>query len=253
VTVDNPFEHVADLYDWEHDGFTEDLEVYVALARRFGAPVLELACGTGRILEALTSAGLDVTGVDSSPAMLARARARLGTQARLVEASIEDLHLEQHFRTIILGLDSFGLLLSRGDQLAGLSAARAHATHDARLVLDVSNGNLRGGGEPVEEVLHQLTAPDPGSGLPITKWAVRRPNPAEQLDEMTLFYDQTDASGCVRRTTVDMRLRWFTRFELELLLERSGWALDELYGSYQLERYGPSSDRLFVVARPAGP
>jgi hypothetical protein len=45
-------------------------------------------------------------------------------------------------------------------------------------------------------------------------------------------------------------LRWFTRNELELLLESSGWSVVELYGNYNLDAYGPSSDRLLVVARP---
>ena len=38
-------------------------------------------------------------------------------------------------------------------------------------------------------------------------------------------------------------------FELELLLQSAGWEVDELYGNYELEAYGPSSDRLLVVAR----
>jgi hypothetical protein len=48
---------------------------------------------------------------------------------------------------------------------------------------------------------------------------------------------------------VELRLRWFTRFELELLLQSTGWQVEELYGNYDLEPYGPSSDRLVVVAR----
>jgi hypothetical protein len=48
---------------------------------------------------------------------------------------------------------------------------------------------------------------------------------------------------------VELRLRWFTRFELELLLGSAGWQLDELYGDYDLSPYDGSSDRLLVVAR----
>jgi SAM-dependent methyltransferase len=240
-------EHVARLYDWEHDPYRDDEELFVALARRFGGPVLELACGTGRLLAPLAAAGLDCTGVDIAPAMLARARQRLsglGLEARLVEQDMRRLQLEaQRFRTILLVLDSFGLLVEQADQVAALKAARQHATHDGRFILDVSNGNLRGGSEPVEELLHHLTAES------ITKWVVRRTHPAEQLDELLCFYDETDDHGVIRRTLVELKLRWFTRFELELLLDKAGWEVEEMYGGYGLEPFGPTSERLIIVCR----
>jgi SAM-dependent methyltransferase len=256
MTDDNPFERFARLYDWEHDPFGDDLGVYVALARRFGGPVLELACGSGRVLQALAAAGFRCTGVDSSPAMLARARerfARAGLAGELVEQRLEALRLDGRFRTILWPLDGLGLLRARAAQLAALGAARACATHDARLVLDLANGNLRGGAELPEEVQRHLTAPDPATGRLITKWAVRRTDPAEQVDELTFLYDEEDAGGCLRRTTVQLSLRWFTRFELELLLERAGWEVAELYGGYDLHPYGPTSERLLVVARGHAP
>lgn len=248
---DNPFERFPRLYDWEHDSFEDDLALYQALVRRFGGPVLELACGTGRVLAALAAQGHSCTGVDSSPAMLARARQRMAEHDvayALIEQPMQALDLEGRFRTILVPLDGLGLLLERGDQLAMLRAARAQATHDARLVLDLTNGNLRGGHESPEEVLHHLTAPDAATGLPITKWVVRRPDPAEQVDELQFLYDETDAvSGLLRRTHVNLRLRWFSRQEVELLLTLAGWRMAEVYGDYHLSPYGASSDRLIVV------
>jgi SAM-dependent methyltransferase len=249
----NPFDRFARLYDWEHDPYAADIDVHVGFVRRFGGPVLELACGTGRLLGPLAQAGFACTGVDSSPAMLERARQRLtaqpGAQVTLVEQRLEALDLGNQFRSIICGLDSFGLLLKRDDQVRALQAARTHATHDGRLILDVANGNLRGSVEPPEELVHDLTQPDPESGRQITKFVLRRPRPADQLDELMFFYDEQDERGYLRRTTVELRLRWYTRFELELLLQSAGWQVDELYGNYDLEPYGPSSDRLLIVAR----
>jgi SAM-dependent methyltransferase len=247
----NPFDRIARLYDWEHDPFRDDVDVMVGFARRFGGPVLELACGTGRLLAPLAQAGLDVTGVDSSPAMLERARARLhqlGLAGELHEQRVEALQLDGIFRSIIFGLDSFGLLLKRAEQLRALQTAKQHATHDGRFILDVSNGNLRGANEPPEELLHDLTAPDPETGRPITKFALRRARPSEQLDELLLFYDEQDERGYLRRTSIELRLRWFTRNELELLLEAAGWRVEEVYGDYDLGSFGPNSPRLLIVA-----
>ncbi len=247
----NPWDRFARLYDWEHDQYLVDVDVHISFARRFGGPVLELACGTGRLLAPLVGAGFDVTGVDSSVEMLDRARRRLAEQhleATLVQQRLESLHVDGRFRTIIIGLDSFGLLVRRDEQLAALQAARAHASHDGRLVLDVANGNLRGSGEPGEELIHDLTMPDPETGRPITKFVLRRPRPSEQIDELMFFYDEQDERAFLRRSMVELKLRWFTRFELELLLPTAGWHVDEVYGNYDLDEFGPNSDRLIIVA-----
>jgi SAM-dependent methyltransferase len=251
VTKKNPFDAFARLYDWEHDGYLVDVDVQVGFARRFGGPVLELACGSGRLLEPLASAGFAVTGVDSSAPMLERARQRLGArgvQATLVEQRLQALKLEGSFRTIVCGLDSFGLLLRREDQVRALRSAKQHATHDGKLILDLANGNLRGSGEPPEELVHDLTLPDPETGRPITKFVLRRPRPDEQLDDLMFFYDEQDERGYLRRSMVEVKLRWFTRFELELLLQSAGWQVDEVYGNYDLAPFDASSDRLLVVA-----
>lgn len=250
----NPFDRIADLYDWEHDGFTEDVALYEALVRQLGGPVLELACGTGRILAPLAAAGFACTGVDSSAAMLARAERRLagqGARAVLLQQRLQELRLAGPFRSILLPLDGLALLLSRADQEQALRGARAVASHDARLVVDVSNGNLRGGAEPVSDLFHQLTAPFPPSDDLVTKWVVREPDPVEQVDHLLLFYDRQAADGAVRRVTVPLRLRWFTRLELELVLERCGWEPVDLYGGYDLAPFGPTSERIIVVARPS--
>jgi SAM-dependent methyltransferase len=248
----NPFDRFARLYDWEHDPYLVDVDIHVGFARRFGGPVLELACGSGRLLAPLASAGFAVTGVDSSAPMLERARARLAAQhleATLVQQRLEALRVDGQFRTVIIALDSFGLLLRRDDQLAALRAAKAHASHDGRLIIDVANGNLRGSSEPGEELVHDLTMPDPETGRPITKFVLRRARPSEQTDELTLFYDEQDERGYLRRSMVELKLRWFTRFELELLLDTAGWHVDEVYGNYDLDAFGADSDRLLVVAR----
>ena len=65
---------LARLYDLDLAEDPGDLDLYLALAGRTGGPVLELAVGTGRIAVPLAASGIDVTGVDTDPAMLARAR-----------------------------------------------------------------------------------------------------------------------------------------------------------------------------------
>ena len=71
----------ADLYDHVvpyRD--RDDVNFFVALAKELEAPVLEIGCGTGRVLIPIAQAGIDVVGLDLSPTMLEVCRRRLRTE-----------------------------------------------------------------------------------------------------------------------------------------------------------------------------
>ena len=76
TAVRNPFDDPA-LYDWEYRRRRDDVRFYRTLAGERGGPVLDLGCGTGRLLLPLLADGHVVVGLDRAPAMLARAAARI--------------------------------------------------------------------------------------------------------------------------------------------------------------------------------
>jgi hypothetical protein len=166
-----------------------------------------------------------------------------------VLGDLRTARLGQRFRLAIVALDSFGLLIEQADQLRGLGNLRRHLLAEGLLVLDVANGNLRGGESDEETVLH-LSEPEEGGR---TKWVVRRTDHADQLDRLLQIYDETGPDRIVRRTIVKLELRYFTRFELELLLERAGFFVEALFGDYDLSLYGPRSQRLIAVAHARRP
>ena len=73
----SPYEDAV-LYDWEYRRRRDDVRFYRTLADERGGPVLDLGCGTGRLMAPLLRAGHTVVGVDVAPTMLARAAARIG-------------------------------------------------------------------------------------------------------------------------------------------------------------------------------
>lgn len=251
----NPFDLLARFYDWEHADFLEDVPLYLGLARRTGGPILEAGCGSGRLVMPLARAGYDVVGLDSSTAMLDLARARLhreptlAQRVRLVEGDVRTVQLGEQFRLVIVALDSFGLLTEQGDQLQALQTLGRHLRSDGLLVLDVANGNLRGGEAEEETLLHRHGLAPDRQARQLMKWVVRRTDHAAQIDRLLQIYDELDDDGRVRRTCVEVELRYFTRFELQLLLERAGYKVEALYGDYDLAPYGPNSQRLIAVAR----
>ncbi|MER3418842.1 MAG: class I SAM-dependent methyltransferase, partial [Chloroflexota bacterium] len=73
---------LARLYDLDLVEDPGDLNLYLALAARSGGPILELGVGSGRLAIPLAAAGYDVVGIDTDPAMLARARLRTAGAGR---------------------------------------------------------------------------------------------------------------------------------------------------------------------------
>ena len=95
-------EALARLYDLDLAEDPGDLDLYLALAARTGGPILELAVGSGRLAVPLAADGHEVTGVDTEPAMLARARRAADAAAtavtrrlRLVEGDARDVRLPE--------------------------------------------------------------------------------------------------------------------------------------------------------------
>lgn len=249
---DEPFDRLARYYDLEHAAFREDLPLYLGLAERVGGPILEAACGSGRILLSLAAAGYESVGFDRSAQMLELARAALVARpelrrcVELRQLDVRSFRLGGRFKLAIVGLDSFGLLVEQTDQLRALRALGRHLAYDGLLVLDLANGNLRGA-EAAEETSLKLLEAGPSGGS-LTKLVHRRTDHAAQLDYLLYCYDEAEPAGRLRRTAVELRLRYFTRFELELLLERAGFEIESLFGDYELSPFGPTSDRLIAVA-----
>jgi SAM-dependent methyltransferase len=106
---------------------------------RFGQPVLDLACGAGRILVPLLAAGVDVDGCDISPDMLdecRRAAERTGHVPALFAQPMHRLELPRRYRTIYL-CDSFGLAGSRDNDLETLRRCREHLEDGGALIFGV--------------------------------------------------------------------------------------------------------------------
>jgi SAM-dependent methyltransferase len=226
--------------------------LYQDFARRTGGPILELACGSGRLMAPLLELGERVVGIDSSGPMLERARQALGgagllRRATLHEADVRRFALDERFKLAIYGLDSFGLLLDADDQLAALRQICQHLSPGGLLVVDVSNGNGRGA-EPTDELVLQYEGHDPATGLPLSKWTARSTDHGEQVDHYTYFYDEVGEDRVVRRSTVRLDLRYYGRFELELLLQQAGFAPEAFYGSYDLAPFAAGCERLIAVA-----
>jgi SAM-dependent methyltransferase len=247
------YDPFARYYDADFRGYTEDVPFYRELARRAAGPILELMCGTGRVLLPLVEAGHQITGVDISPAMLAIAREHLdeaGLSATLIEGDVRSVDLPaQSFSMAFVAVNSFMHLESVRDQLATLETARRALTRRGSLVIDLFNPDpIEIAREDNRLVLDRSYDLD---GRQVQKFVAIDSDAAAQTSRVTYLYDEADDVGMVTRRTMRFTLRWFYRYEFEHLLARAGFTLRAIYGSYDLDEYITGSPRLIAVASPA--
>ena len=167
------YDRLAQYYDWEHREFDEDLPLYLGYARSVSSPVLDVGCGTGRVALALAEAGHFVVGIDSSPAMLTLARARLGSSAaggrvRLVGSDVRTLALRSRFGMAVVALGSFHHLLTGEDQRRALGRLADHLQPVGGYfcwICSTPPGVAVGGGRHASSTARRLRPQPSGSGL----------------------------------------------------------------------------------------
>src|SRR5947209_13036136 len=100
----------GDVYDLVGKDIPYGLDFYVGLARAAQGPVLEIACGTGRILLPCLQAGVDIEGLDLFEPMLQRLRAKaaaLGLAPRLHRADMSHFSLPRRFALVMITFNAF--------------------------------------------------------------------------------------------------------------------------------------------------
>ncbi len=249
----NSFDAFARYYDADYGTFTDDIFFYQELARRTGGPILELMCGSGRLLLPLLEAGHAVVGVDVSATLLDLAHQKIyqtdrSAQATLAVTDVRNTLPKGPFAFAIVALNSFMHLDSTTDQLQVLRNIHDVLQPGGILVLDLFNPDPR-------ELLRQsdnlvldktFTLPD---NVSVQKWVAQSIDFATQISQVTFIYDEISPAGDVRRTTLPFTMRWLYHYELEHLLARTGFVLEGVYGSYDLEEYATESELMLTIAR----
>src|ERR687898_2949564 len=141
-------EAFADPVDYDRQDTSDTgVDFYAALAREAGGPVLEIACGTGRVAIPIARQGFAVTGLDVVPAMLVRARFKAeaaGLAVRWVEGDARTFDLgSERFRLIFLTGNAFQAFLTNSDQEALLGRVRAHLHDEGLFAFETRNPRWR--------------------------------------------------------------------------------------------------------------
>jgi len=261
--LDDQYAPIAEFYDLVVPYRRRpDVGFFVDAARECSGRVLEVGCGTGRVLIPIAKAGVEISGLDVSGRMLSVCRERLNdepgdvqSRVELVQADMRSFDLGKTFALATVPFRPFLHLLTVADQLACLSCIWRHLVSDGRLILDLFNPSLdilaapNAGEEHSPE--EEFVMPD---GRRVVRWhRVVRSNRFDQVNDYELVYYVTHPDGRVERLVHGFPLRYIFRFEAEHLLTRAGFAVEQLYAGYDKTPYGSTyPGELIFVARKNG-
>jgi SAM-dependent methyltransferase len=226
-----------------------DAAFYLARALEARGPVLELGCGSGRILTPIARAGVDITGLDASPAMLEICGARLraeGLSAPTILGDMRHFDFARKFALITIPFRPFQHLLDPPDQIACLESLRRHLAPEGRFIFDVFDPrmDLILGEDGLEAVEFEFTGPN-GRAM---QRSVKRigHDRARQVQHMELIFTDQQSGA---RQPLPLTMRYFFRYELEHLLARCGFEVMEVLGNFDGSPVGDTVKELIFISR----
>jgi SAM-dependent methyltransferase len=251
VRESDPFVSFYELFYGQQD---DDLQMYRDFALAADGPILELGCGTGRVLIPLAHDGHRITGLELSGAMLANAQAKvdaqhLNDQITLVQGDMRDFEIPSRFGLAFIPINTFMHCYDTQQQLACLRCVHRHLQPGGQFIVDVYHPDPQALLESDGRLVSQGTAVHPETGNTVHRLYARRLDLAAQTQDITFIMDEIDSTGKVQRVLFPLRMRFVYRYEMELLLRLAGFSLEAVYGSYDLEPFDSSSDKMIFVAR----
>jgi SAM-dependent methyltransferase len=251
------YETIARYYDLIHAGLTADLTLIQQVARQTGGPILELGCGTGRLLRPLAAAGYRVTGVDNSTPMLDRLRQKLVGQTAdrvtLLEGNMLALDkalgaLNERFALVIFSYNTM-MHLSLPQVTAVLRQLHPYLAEGGQVFIDVANPFYLAETADTPQLTLENQLTDPQTGDHVLQFASTRHDETEQICHVTWLFDSSPAAGGpVQRTISQMAYHYFYPHELELALKTADYTLHQLWGDYDQTPFHEASSRLLLLA-----
>ena len=256
------FPFVAEFYDYVVP-YRErnDVRFFVELAQQADGPVLEIGCGTGRILIPTARAGVTIAGLDSSAPMLAVCREKLShepsevrSKVELFEGDMRQLNLGREFRLVTFPFRPFQHLITVEEQLACLRGVHRHLVAGGRLALDLFNPSipLLADDRLLEDLNREPPFTMPDGRKVLRRFYIHARDFFRQTQDVELVHRVTYPDGREERLAARFTMRYVFRFEAEHLLARAGFEIEQVYADFDKSPYGSKypGELIFLARKP---
>ncbi len=245
-----PFDDGA-LYDAILGNLDYGLDFYLRLARAANGPVLDVACGTGRVLLPCLQAGADVDGLDLFPGMIAQLQNKasaLGLHPNVFEADMRSFRLKRRYALIMIPFNAFVHCLTTDEQISALACCREHLLPGGMLAFDTFFPGAAFLATDNTRVL-ELETTHPETGCPLRVYDSRSFDRVAQIQDSRMDIEVLDAAGNVTTTHRSRTaIRWIYQGEMELLLRVAGFDRWQIFGGFDGRPLQKETDLMIVQA-----
>jgi SAM-dependent methyltransferase len=253
-------------YDLEHLGYTEDIEFYVSMAKKYRPlNVLELGCGTGRLTLPLAAIGaeleFDVTGLDNEPEMLEKAiervrqaPAQVQKRLHLVQGDLRTWQADRAFDLIIIPCCSITHILNLDDQITAWQRCYNNLTIGGRFIVETMMPNMDVFADsfrlpPRTPIELDIDTVNQNDGTRLIRRKTTRYVSDEQRAEIRFLYEKYQHGRAVDNFIDDFASHVFFPRELKLLFMFTGYDIEDTYGDYHARAMLPKSPMIIMVGR----
>ena len=245
----------AKYYDSEYT-FNEDVDFYLYLIGEGSRRILELGCGTGRLLIPIAEAGHRVKGIDNSKFMLKHLEQKYKTlspdlrrRIRFHNADMRTFALRERFDVVLLAFNLFFMAESRADQIAILNCVRAHLKPGGRIIISTLNPVQDWFRNKISEVKYYGTWTMKDTATVYDRFYANQLSQSEQKMAFRLMYDTISPDGTLRREKNTITLSYLHSFELQHFLECTGYTVTRIFGGYNGEPFTPGCKLMIFEGR----
>lgn len=235
-------------YDLRHKNFTIDLSFWLQIANRYGADILELGCGTGRITVPLALEGFAMDGIDIEESMLNVAKNKASQENLNINFTLSDFRefdINKKFDLIILPFCSMGHILNLQDFEKTMSCIKEHLKPNGKFVFDLYNPNLEILTRPSDNTYILTKYKDKDNNEIIMKEKNTYDN-STQINYITFYYER---NGEIDDQDEYVMKIYFPK-EIDALIKYNGFKIDEKLGDFNFNSFSKSSMRqIFICSK----
>lgn len=251
------FHYPAEYYDEDYTvgiPHRKDIPFYSKYAAESGGPVLELGCGTGRILIPIAQSGIECYGLDMSSEMLEvcdEKIRKLGlSNVHTKRSSMDNFHYDRTFRMIYIPFRSFQHLRNTRQQVKCLQLVHEHLDDDGLFIMDVFSPNIEKLAEysrNTDTWEKDFSRKNERTEHTITRYFQARADLGIQIIDVEMKWEERTPDGSlIAKKDGKFQLRYLFRYELEHLLIRCGFQ-PEIYGYFFEQRPFDSMAREMIA------
>ena len=228
------------------------LDFYKRQIARYGEPVLELACGSGRLTIPLAEAGVKITGLDISEEMLNLATLKAserGVKIPIVRGDICSFNLGKEFKFIFIPAQSLTHLHKREEIEDCFSCVRRHLAEDGRFLVELFNSSVKLLARDSDHryVIGEYEDSNGDGRVFVTEEVMY--DAVTQINHIRWFFR---SEGDEEAAVLSFEMRQFFPQEIDALLWYNGFLIEHKYGSYDEKEFCSGSPKQLIVCRSKG-